>query len=112
MGKGSVSGKSEGTNAKFTINGGTFNSTGSETVSDENYNSGFISGGIYTHNVTDYIEDEYREKDRFNKVEVLKKVVITNDDNDASYTASVAFVGFSLLMIIYLSKNIIIKNKI
>ena len=46
------------------ITEGTFNSTGNKTVNLEDLNGNFITGGTYTHNVTEYIDEElFGERD-------------------------------------------------
>lgn len=52
---------------KLNISGGVFNSTGSKTVNLEDLSGDFITGGTYTHNVNEYINDElYGERDNGN----------------------------------------------
>ena len=57
----------------YDISGGVFNSTGDKTVDVENYDQGkFISGGKYTHWVTEYVQDRYGEKPEDNMIAVYK----------------------------------------
>ena len=77
----------------YDISGGVFNSTGTETVSIENLNGKFITGGTFTHNVTPFVEDGYGEKTKTGAIEVLKIINVTNNDADATYTSGTIFAG-------------------
>jgi DNA-binding protein H-NS len=60
----------------YSISGGDFTATGSETIHVEDYGEDFITGGKYTHRVTDYIKDGYGEIAEDNKVAVYKYVTV------------------------------------
>ena len=69
----------------YDISGGVFNSTGDKTVDVENYDQGkFISGGKYTHWVTDYVQDPYGEKPEDNMIAVYKwrNVTLNKSEGD------------------------------
>ena len=60
----------------YSISGGNFTATGSETIHVEDYGEDFITGGKYTYRVTDYIKDGYGEIAEDNKVAVYKYVTV------------------------------------
>lgn len=67
---------------KVNISGGTFNSTGNKTVNLEDLRGNLITGGTYTHSVSDYINEElYGEKANNTNLTVLpyKKIKIENE---------------------------------
>ena len=67
---------------KVDISGGIFNSTGSKTVNLEDLSGDLITGGTYTHNVTEYIDEElYGERKNSNtSVTILPYKKIRQED--------------------------------
>ena len=70
---------------KVNITGGIFDSTGDKTVNLEDLSGNIITGGTYTHNVTEYIDEElYGEKNNSNNsVTVLpyKKIELEDEED-------------------------------
>ena len=63
------------------VTGGTFNSTNGETVVSEDF-TGIISGGKYTHHVTQYLKDGYTEVEEDGMIAVYPVRTVTIEETE------------------------------
>ena len=61
----------------YSISGGDFTATGGETIDVEDYTADFITGGKFTHKVTEYVANGYGEIAENSKVAVYKYITVT-----------------------------------
>lgn len=70
----------------YNISGGVFNAEGDKTIDVADYQEKFISGGKYTHEVTNYVQDICGEKPEDNMNAVYKWKTITVNQSPYGYT--------------------------